>query len=52
MLKGDWQATAAAWGGMDMPYEQALALAEGLVAAAFTLGIVQAAGVFRGNRSP
>jgi DNA-binding CsgD family transcriptional regulator len=29
MLVGDWRAAASAWAGMGMPYEQALALAEG-----------------------
>ncbi len=29
MLAGDWRAAASAWGRIGMPYEQALALAEG-----------------------
>jgi DNA-binding CsgD family transcriptional regulator len=29
MLSGDWQAAAKTWGDIGMPYEQALALAEG-----------------------
>ncbi len=29
MIRGDWQSAATAWQRLDMPYEQALALAEG-----------------------